>query len=224
MPNIGDVHLDVSTYHDNPFLPQSIRDEIESLKHLDRDLYNIYSLGKWTKMKGLIYPNYELYDEDPDGGRMVIGLDFGYTHPMGVVQVIMKGNDIYLKELFYEREKITSDLIESLFEVRTKKFIADNSRPEAIRELKNNGFNVKPSKKGADSVKHGIMLVKLYNMKVHKGSVNLQQELQRYKWAEARDGVQKEEPVKQWDDLLDAVRYAVTYLHKGGRIKFITEQ
>jgi len=220
---IKDVALTVSTYRDNPHLPEVIIKEIESLKLLDKDLYKVYNTGQWVAMRGLVYTQYTTIDELPEGGKRVIGMDFGFTHHSAMCMVVIDGDNMYLEELFFERENLTSDLIAYCRENEiTGLIIADESRPEAIREMKLAGLWVKKSKKGADSVKQGINNMKLYKMHVTKGSVNLLKELNQYKWAELPDGTPKEEPVKAFDDLLDAARYANTYLHKGSRkIRFL---
>jgi len=213
----------VSTYRDNPHLPEVIVKEIESLKLLDKDLYKVYNTGQWVAMRGLVYTQYTTIDELPEGGKRVIGMDFGFTHPAAMVMVVLDGDNMYLEELFFEREKLTSDLIAYCRDNEiTGLMIADESRPEAIKQMKLAGLWVKKSKKGADSVKQGINNMKLYKMHVTKASVNLLKELHQYKWAEFPDGTPKEEPVKAYDDLLDAARYANTFLHKSTRrIKFL---
>ena len=224
MNMIKDVALTVSTYRDNPYLPQGIIDEISNLKHLDDDLYKVYNLGEWVVMRGLVYSGYTIVDHMLVTGKRVLGLDFGFTHAAAIVEVVMAGNDIYLNEIFYEKEMLTSDLILFLKASGNDRvqIIADNSRPEAIAEMKRHALRVKRSKKGADSVRHGINNVKLYKMHVTKNSHNLIRELQQYKWATDKDDIPKEEPVKMFDDCLDAVRYAVSHLHRdGGRLKII---
>ena len=45
----------ISTYKDNPFLPQVIIDEIERLKHENKSLWRIYGLGLQEVIEGLIF-------------------------------------------------------------------------------------------------------------------------------------------------------------------------
>lgn len=40
-----------STYHNNKFLTQEDREELEALKEIDENEYNIYALGKWGRLK-----------------------------------------------------------------------------------------------------------------------------------------------------------------------------
>jgi len=220
---VGDVHVDVSTYLDNPFLDNGVVTEIKNLEFLDADLFRIYTKGEWTQMKGLIYKNYEI-NYTPPVGRRVLGLDFGFTHPAAIIEVVVIGMDAYVHEHFYESEKLPSDLIKFIKDsgLAGARIIADRSRPEAIREMKNAGLRIKRSPGEKDSVFTGINIVKQYHLHFSASSVNLLKEVQRYKWAEDKDGVQKDEPIKMWDDGMDAMRYAVVNIHKGGsRVNFI---
>jgi phage terminase large subunit len=47
-----------STYKDNPFLPESIKRQIEDLKRTDEALYQIYALGERAISKSNIYNNW----------------------------------------------------------------------------------------------------------------------------------------------------------------------
>ena len=216
---LKDVALTVSTYRDNPHLPATIIKEIESLKLLDKDLYKVYNTGQWVAMRGLVYTQYTTVNKMPETGQRVIGLDFGYTSAMGMVEVVLDGDNMYLNELFFAREKLTSDIIDYCKEhlQLSDLIIADESRPEAIKQMTMAGLWVRKSKKGADSVKQGINNMKLYKMHVTKSSVNLLKELNQYKWAEHPDGTPKEEPVKAFDHLLDGARYGNSYLHRSSR-------
>jgi phage terminase large subunit len=44
-----------STYRDNPFLPDSIKKQIEDLKRTDEAMYQIYALGEKAISKSNIY-------------------------------------------------------------------------------------------------------------------------------------------------------------------------
>lgn len=56
----------ISTYKDNPFLEQTIIDEIESLQYKNQSLWQVYGLGQQAIVEGLIFPNIEIIDEFPE--------------------------------------------------------------------------------------------------------------------------------------------------------------
>ena len=93
-------------------------------------------------------------------------------------------------------------------EISKKKEIAcDYARPEIIEDLRRRGYNAKNAIK---EVKDGIDSVKSLALFIHKESINLLKELSAYKWKVNGDMV-LDEPVKIYDDAVDAMRYAIHY-------------
>ena len=86
---------------------------------------------------------------------------------------------------------------------------ADYARPEIIKELKVEGWNVKNAGK---EVKAGIDAVKTFKIYA-KNDKNLIKEYDNYQWKKVRDLI-TDEPVKMYDDAMDAIRYAVHYIKK----------
>jgi phage terminase large subunit len=86
----------------------------------------------------------------------------------------------------------------------------DSADARSIEELYRAGFNVYPSDK---DVWAGIMKVKSLPLFVERNSVNLIRELGSYKWKTDKNGIVSDrDPVKEFDHLCDALRYAV-YTH-----------
>ena len=196
-----------STYKDNPFLTKSQVIEIENLINVDESYYRIYALGEKGTGKTTIYTHYKMYEEEPEFKEMVYGLDFGYNHPTSLVQCLFLDNKIWVKELIYRSGLTTTDLINEMKSLNLnlrKEIICDSARPEIIEELKRNGFMAKGAIK---EVKAGIDTVKSSELYIQKGSLNLLKELSSYKWKTNGDIV-LDEPVKVFDDAVDALRYA----------------
>jgi phage terminase large subunit len=83
----------------------------------------------------------------------------------------------------------------------------DSAEPDRIEEISNAGFNAHPSKK---DVKAGIDYVKSQVIHVDATcSPNIQKEVQNYKYKEDKNGNVLDEPVKAFDHILDATRYAM---------------
>jgi phage terminase large subunit len=200
-----------STYKDNPFLPESIKTQIEDLKRTDEALYQIYALGEKAISKSNIYSNWTFLPHRPARfTQYIYGLDFGYNHPNALMRIYWHEKDIFIEPVIYESYLTTSDLLERFEQLNIEKnadIIADYARPEIIAELNNNGYNVinanKSVKKGIDNVKtFGIFCME------HEG---LKKEYQNYKWKKIGDQI-LDEPVKLWDDAMDATRYGVAYI------------
>ena len=200
-----------STYKDNPFLPESIIRQIEDLARTDEALYQIYALGEKAISKTNIFNNWEFITQKPQRFKnYVYGLDFGYNHPTALMRVYWCEGDIYIEPVLYESYLTTSELIERFKQLNienTVDILADYSRPEIIAEMQNAGFNVNNANK---NVKSGLNAVKTFKVWC-KQDENLKKEYENYKWKKIGDNI-TDEPVKLYDDAMDAVRYAVMFI------------
>ena len=202
-----------STYKDNPFLPQSIRSQIEDLKRTDEALYQIYALGEKAISKSNIYSNWSFIPHRPARFvNYVYGLDFGYNHPTALMRVYWCDNDIYIEPVIYESYLTTPMLIDKMqsFNVeKTVTIVADYARPEIIAELNNAGYDVQNANK---VVKKGIDNIKTFGVLCQDDKA-IRKEYENYKWKKVGDMI-TDEPVKMWDDAMDAIRYATTRIRQ----------
>lgn len=202
-----------STYRDNPFLPQSIKAQIEDLKRTDEALYQIYALGEKAISKSNIYSNWTFIPHRPARFvNYVYGLDFGYNHPTALIRVYWCDNDIYIEPVIYESYLTTPMLIDKMqaFNVeKTVTIVADYSRPEIIAELNNAGYDVQNANK---VVKKGIDNIKTFGV-ICQDDKAIKKEYENYKWKKIGDMI-TDEPVKMWDDGMDAIRYATTHIRQ----------
>jgi phage terminase large subunit len=211
-----DCDVYFSTYLDNPFLEESIVYEIELLRQTDKTLWTVYGLGERAQIGGLIYTNWQLIDEmPPDLKWLIAGLDFGYTNsPSACLDLGMGQGELFLDELLYQT-RMTNPDIGNFFEntfPRNRRIVADSAEEKSITELKMMGWNVIGAKKGPNSVIFGIQLLQQYKLNITRRSINLMMELRRYKWREDKNGEYMNEPVSAYNHLLDAARYAATYM------------
>jgi phage terminase large subunit len=206
-----DTVLIRSTYKDNPFLPQSIRNQIEDLKRTDEALYQIYALGQKAVSKSNIYSNWTFMTHRPARfTSYVYGLDFGYNHPTALMRVYWHERDIFIEPVIYESYLTTTMLIEKMRQLNIEKevtILADYARPEIIAEMVNSGYDVINANK---VVKKGIDYVKTFGVYCMENK-EIKREYDNYKWKKIGDHI-TDEPVKLFDDAMDAVRYAVTYI------------
>ena len=200
-----------STYRDNPFLPDTIKRQIEDLKRTDEALYQIYALGEHAISKSNIYSNWTFLPHRPARfTQFVYGCDFGYNHPTALMRVYWHEKDIFIEPVIYESYLTTSNLIDRMASLDVEKeteIIADYARPEIIAEMNNAGYNVRNANK---VVKKGIDNVKTFGV-FAMADKHLEKEYQNYKWKKIGDQI-TDEPVKLFDDAMDAVRYATTYI------------
>jgi len=202
-----------STYKDNPFLPDSIKRQIEDLKRTDEALYQIYALGEKAISKSNIYSNWSFVKHRPARFvNYVYGLDFGYNHPTALVRVYWCDNDIYIEPVIYESYLTTTNLIDKMGNLGIEKhvtIVADYARPEIIAEMNNAGYDVQNANK---VVKKGIDNIKTFGV-VCEDDPRIKKEYENYKWKKVGDII-TDEPVKLFDDAMDAIRYAATHIRQ----------
>ena len=199
-----------TTYKDNPFLEQSLIDEIERLKYTDEQYWQIYGLGEKGISKATIF-NYVECNQVPFEAEVVsFGMDFGFTNdPTALVKVSKLDNNLYIEELLYRTMMTTGDIHNFLKgKVNREQIYADSSEPRIIEELRRMGWSIRASLKGRDSVNAGIDLLKRFKIHIHKDSTNAIQEFRNYKWLEDKTGKLTNKPEDKNNHIADAVRYA----------------
>jgi phage terminase large subunit len=206
-----DVYYTVVTYKDNPFLSQSLIDEIEKLKHRDPNLWRVFGEGHKGVPTRVVFSHQQYYSELPQSAKLLgYGIDFGYNDPSTLVRVYKDGDSIYCEELLYLKNVTIPDFIYKIKDLGvnlTDDFIADSANPQAISELSRNGINAKPVKK--DTILSGIDQIKRSNFFVHSNSQNLINELNSYVWKNDKNGNNLDEPEDRNNHLLDAIRYVL---------------
>lgn len=212
---IGDkgTRLFISDHRHNPFCAQKIRDKIEALRFKDIELFKVYGRGLTGKIEGLILRNYNLVDSVPAEAKLVAhGLDFGFTNdPTASPTMWISGGELYVDERIYEHG-LTNPMIVDRFRTvgirTTDEVIADSAEPKSIAEIQNFGYNITAAKKGPDSIKNSIDILKRYVLNVTRESTNLRKELNTYKWAvDQKTGKALNVPVDFNNHLIDATRY-----------------
>lgn len=220
-----DVDVIVSNYTHNPFLSKEIIQEIEYLKDNDPMFWQIYGLGEYGKIFGLVFER-ETAPFPEESKLVAYGLDFGFTNdPTALVEVRRLGDDIYIKQLIYETRLTNQDIsarLEELGILKHEEIIADSAEPKSIEELRRMGWNVKPALKGKDSIKSSIDVLRRYNLYVTPDSPEVDKEFRTYKWKQDKTGKALNEPVDFNNHGIDGVRYvALNKLKKGGGIILI---
>ncbi len=212
-----------STYKDNPFLEQTVIDEIELLKDTDENYWRVFGLGERGQSQAIIFPNVFEYKELPEGAKLCnIGLDFGYSNdPTAVVEVYELDNSRYYREIIYQTGLINSEiktlLIEKGVDIRTK-IICDSAEPKSIEELRRMGVNAHPVKKFQDSIRAGIGIMRTKKIYVHFQSTNLRKEFRNYKWIQDKNGNLLQKPVDMYNHAIDAARYALLIKRTTGKL------
>lgn len=211
-----DAEFFITTYKNNPFLDERIKQEIEMLQFEDENAWRIYGLGEKGQRQELIYPNVEYLDSF-DGIQFeetIFGLDFGYNNPIALMEISLKDKEFYEKERLHQSFLTNGQLIEWLknnLSMQEKRYIiyADCAEPQRIKEIADAGFYIKPADK---SVKDGIDFCKRYKTYCLNSDINNKKEKKNYSWKKDKNGNILDEPIKFLDHCQDGSRYA-KYTH-----------
>ena len=205
-----------STYLGNRFIDDAYRARMERRKLVDPEGYQIYGLGEWGEIGGLILHNWEIKEVSQnlnDYDDIAIGQDFGFNHANAILLLGIKDDDIYVLKDVYVFEKDTSEIIPLASDMpRNKQMWCDSAEPDRIKMWKNAGFRARGVDKGGStgSVKAQIDWLKQRRIYVHPHCINTIKELQQWKWKkDDKSGEYLDEPVPFQDDAMAALRYGV---------------
>lgn len=225
-----------STYLGNRFIDNAYRQRMERRKLVDPEGYQIYGLGNWGEIGGLILHNWEVADISQnlnDYDDIAIGQDFGFNHANAILLLGIKDDNIYILKEVYVFEKETAEIIPLAQEAEiptNKDMWCDSAEPDRIKTWKNAGYRAKGVDKGGanGSVKAQIDWLKGVVRKdkvikriirVHPSCVNTIKELQQWKWKkDEKTGEYLDEPVAFQDDAMAALRYGIEKWRKRKRI------
>ena len=203
---------------DNTFLSDRYKNNIKSSTpsgmFYDRDIK-----GLWVSAEGIVYQDFRkevhyISREELKNKNIVryfAGVDWGYEHYGAIVLLGEddKGNLYLIKEIAKQYQdidywvKVAKDIISKYGNIP---FYCDTARPEHIVRFQNEGINALYANK---SVLSGIEIVakrfKTNSLYVVEDDVKKKKkEIFMYAWNKKTG-----EPLKVWDDVLDALRYAI---------------
>jgi len=203
----------VLTYKDNEALSDSIIKEIEKAKYKAKtseywsNWWKVYGLGQTGSLDGVVFNNWKQIDSLPEEARLIgLGVDFGYTNdPTAIIEVYKYNDTRILNEVCYMTGLVNNDIAKKL--PRNITIYADSAEPKSIEEIRRHGLDIRPVKKGADSIKYGIQTMQDQKYLVTSNSTNLIKELRYYSWDKDKSGNKLNKPIDNFNHAIDAVRY-----------------
>ena len=207
----------ISTYRDNPFLDDTLVNEIERLKETSPSYYKVYGLGQEGVIEGLIFDNVDIIDTLPEEAELLgYGIDFGYTNdPTALVALFKHQDTIIFEEIVYMKSLLSNQIanfVRAAYErYGRKEVIADSADPRLIEEIFRSGINIKPAMKGPDSILAGIDTMKQYKIKITKRSENMIDEFLSYTFKKDKNEQFLNQPVDTNNHAIDACRYISTF-------------
>ena len=217
-----------STYLQNRFIDAAYKERMMRRKEVDPEGYQIYGLGEWGEIGGLILHNWQIEDISTninDYDDVAIGQDFGFNHANAVLLLGTRDDDIYILDEVYVHERETSEIIPL---VQNKGFPTnrtmwcDSAEPDRIKMWQSAGYRAQAVTKEQSEKKYQTAQIdwlkgvvsdsKVIKRRifVHPQCVNTIKELQQWKWKkDERTGEYFDEPVPVMDDAMAALRYGV---------------
>lgn len=219
-------------YQVNEFLDSSDLALFSRMKEQNPKRYQVAGLGNWGITEGLIYENWQqeaFHVQDllkKAEITPIFGIDFGFTHDPTAIfcgGLDKKAGLLYVMDERYEKGLTNAGIFRLLEElgILREVILADSAEPKSIEELRRLGARkIRGVKKGADSVRFGILTLQDYRIIVHPKCVHFIREISAYTWAKTdSEGRQSPDP-KAENHLMDAMRYAMEDVDKGPRFGF----
>ena len=203
-----------TTYKDNDFLEQDDINALES--ETDEYRYNVYTLGKWGVLGGIVFSNWSVKDllNDPIYKTFDIfhnGLDFGFTNDPTAF------NRMYYhratKHLYiigeWHAKGVTNDEIAIPLQpiLNGDSVTCDSAEPKSIVELNNYGLNAIGARKGKDSITHGIQWLQQQTITIDRSCQHTINEFEQYHWQKDKYGDDTGKPIDKYNHHIDAIRY-----------------
>jgi len=219
-------HIIKAPTKENTYLPQTYIHDLENSyvgEFAKQELE-----GEFTLFEGLVYSEFRTAVHVSDfvvgeGWQLVRAIDHGYNNPFVCLWGAVDEDDrLYIYDEHYESKRLIKHHVDKI-RMREGKYawtVADHDAQDNA-ELRESGIHTQNARK---DVIAGIQRVKARlavqgdgrpRVFIHPRCENTIRELQSYRWQESKDGVNdKEEPVKENDHAMDALRYMVMKLDK----------
>ena len=213
-----------ANYRDNPWLPQSMKEEIVYDRSRDIGRYAHVWLGEYLdRSESRVFKNWKVEEfERPPGTIFRLGADWGYSiDPSVLVRCSTEGNVLYIDhEAYMIGCEIVNlpDLFRRVPESEKWFITADSARPETISYMQKHGFpKMNYALKGKNSIKEGIEFMQSYDIVVHPRCVNVIEELSTFSYkTDPHTGQVLPLMEDRRNHTIDSIRYALEGARRGG--------
>lgn len=210
------VFTKTTTWQCNEWLDESDRQLFLEMKEKNPRRYRVEGEGDWGISEGLIFDKVVIEDFDiqPLRSKTIacFGLDFGFTDPNAFTASMIDQDNkkIYIFDEWYARGVTNRIIAQQIKDMGYggQVIICDSAEPKSIEELNDLGIMARPSRKGRDSVNHGIQLLQNYTFVIHPKCKNFIHEIGNYCWSKDRHGNITDKPDHEFSHGMDSMRYA----------------
>lgn len=223
-----DAFISHTNYKDNRFLEQEYIDNLLEMEKRNPVKYAVYALGEWGTTGKKVYENWEIRHFDKYKLlksniylQSAIGLDFGYVADATTLIATLVDTEnrrIYIYDEMYAHGLLNNEIANEIIAkgYSKERIIADSAEKKSIDEIKGYGVpRIEPAKKGAGSIMQGIQFINQFEVIVHPDCKHTIDELENYSYKKSKaTGQYLNEPIDNFNHLLDALRYAMEPFHK----------
>lgn len=219
-----DSLVDHVNYDRNPFLPDTLRKEMEYDRRVNPEAYEHIWLGGYNKKQNaqVLGGKWVVDEFEPEASwdGPYYGADWGFsTDPTTLIKLWINGNFLMIEHELYKVGLELTDIPEAFKTIpgaELHKIRADSSRPETISLVKNSGLDIEAAKKGPGSVEDGIAFLRSFEkIIIHERCQNTINEARLYSYKIDRlSGDVLAEIVDKNNHCWDAVRYALEPIMK----------
>ena len=218
-----DVLAITTNYLCNEWLSEADKKVFEKMKEKNPRRYNVAGLGNWGVVDGLVYENWKEQAftlNDIGDCKTAVGLDFGYTNDptaFFVGFIDLENKKLWVWDEFSKKGMSNRNIFDEITAMGygKERITADSAEPKSIDELKGYGLRISGAKKGKDSINYGIQFIQGFEIIIHPRCVNFITEISNYTWAVDKFNKKLNQPIDDFNHLMDAMRYAIEQYIKG---------
>lgn len=226
MPPRDSVVIEVN-YHDNPWFPAELQEEMEGDRERDPDKFAHVWLGAYEgRSEARVFRNWRVGEEREFNTSpqtvFRFGADWGFAiDPTVLVRGYLEGRSLYVDYEAYEvgcEVDKTPDLFRTVPRSQEFRITADSARPEVVSYMRRHGYpKIVPAIKGQGSIEDGISFLQSHDIVVHPRCENVIRELSSFSY---KIDKKTDEILPMLDDkdnhTIDALRYALEGLRRAG--------
>ncbi len=207
------------TSYDNPHLDKEELDKARA--EITDTRFSQEYLADFRKVEGLVYKDfsrdrhlYETLDRANKHFEYLGGVDFGFTNPCAVLHVYKDANgEYFVDNEWYQRGRTENQVSNYVLSCKFNAVYPDPENPSGIKTLADVGVPIREVVKNKDSVVNGINkvrdLLKQNKLHINKQCLNLIGEFESYAYPDGIGNRESENPIKENDHALDALRYII---------------
>lgn len=209
-----------TSYKNNKFLDEGVRQTIEELADRNPAYYRIYALGEFATLDKLVFPKYEkrlLNKADLKHLPSFFGLDFGYVNDPSAfmhVKIDETNKTIYIMEEYVKKHMLNDEIAETIKSLGYSKeeIYADSAEEKSIDEIRLKGISrIRAVRKGPNSILPGIQFIQQYKIVIDERCFKTIEEFDNYTWQkDKKTNEYINKPVDTYNHTIDAIRYALS--------------